>query len=218
MDSMKFFRRFFYLVLVPPAVAGVTALAVWLVFFDPSGLPAKVDEPEKSARQSGKDEEEPGFEHLEVKRPEISHLVDGVVKWTVRSETIKNNAETGLVDMVGSSGLFVRDGDGGLEFAAPVTEYDSKTKSVTAKGGVEGKLVPEDSRMKASDITWDGKTGKVIARKVEMETENARIQGEKMEIKPGEKTIEVTGDVKIEIELDPEKRKGGSKLHKTSRP
>jgi hypothetical protein len=212
----EFLGRVFFYVVAPVIVLGIAALTAKLVFFAPLPRQQAADDAAAVADAEKKPSEEPLIPEVNMKNPEISHVVDGVVRWTVRSKSVKSDTKTGLAKMIGSEGVFVRSGDKGLEFNAPETVYDTKKKRVRAQGGVDGRLIPEDSGIHADDISWEGSTGIVTASAVKIDMGSVKVSGNKMEIAPGEKTVKITGNVRIEIKLDRKGPKSGTDVRKTS--
>lgn len=213
----EFFRRIFYYIVVPLFVLGMLALTVWQVFLSPD---KSVEGGGEAAAETQRNApaEDPVLPDFKVKKPEISHLVDGVVKWTVSSESMKSDPGNGTVRLLDSRGTFVRDENSGLEFTAPVTVYNTKTKNIIVEGGVDGRLLPEDHSMRASGIEWNGESGIVLARDINIDMGKAKVTGKRMKIMPGEKKIEIAGNVRIVIEIDRRGSGRGAKLHKPSRP
>lgn len=148
--------------------------------------------------------------NINVEKPEISHIVDGQVAWTVGADSIESDAEAGVTRLVNSRGMFVMDGDRGLEFTSPLTVYNVKTKDVRVEGDINGKIVPEDHTLTAGGISWDEKTGMIVAGDVEVVMNGAALSGGRMELRPDNKKAVFYGGVRIKIPVERKGLKVGS--------
>jgi lipopolysaccharide assembly outer membrane protein LptD (OstA) len=150
---------------------------------------------------------EPAIPSVTLEKPEISHLVNGKVTWTVKADSFKSDAKTGITKLFNSRGLFLRGKDRKLEFTGPLTIYDTKDKSVRVEGGVRGKFVPEDRELTADGINWSEKSGIIVADNVNIKVGGANLTGARMELNPDSRKAAFSGGVRIEIPV-PAGRKG----------
>jgi len=194
---------------VPVVVLGLAAVT-YLLVFAPQRRPAgKIEIKDRVAEEKKKEKEDndPGLTNINVEKPEISHLVDGQVVWTVSADSVKSDVKSGVTKLYNSNGLFVRKGDSGLEFSGPLAIYNSKTKSVRVEGEVKGKLVPEDSSLTAGSISWEEKSGKIVADKVRLAVGEATAAGGRMELNQKDKKVTLSGGVRIEAPFARPRRK-----------
>ncbi|MFA6448939.1 MAG: hypothetical protein WCX65_05720 [bacterium] len=195
--------RLFYMALVPIVVGGL-AFAIYFFVFSPSrsGRPVEPEAKLTEPKADGKTESDPVMPNVEVEKPEISHLVNGQVAWTVSADSVKSDAETGITKLFNSHGLFVRGKDSGLDFSGPMTVYNAKEKSVRVEGDIQGRLLPEEHTLTAQSIDWNEKSGKVVAEKIVIQIGKAKLTGGRMELTPDSRRASFSGGVKIEMPVE----------------
>ncbi len=202
----KLLGKIFSAAIVPVVVVGLAA-ATFVLVIAPHRRSLTNSEIKRRAAQElkvAKENKDPGLLNINVDRPEISHLVDGQVVWTVGAKTVKSDMKTGETKLYGTSGIFVREGDSGLEFSSPLTVYNTKTKKVNVKGGVKGRLVPEGDSLTAKTIAWDEKDGMITVERVKVAVGDATASAGRMELDPKKKKVKLSGGVKIEVPFNPQ--------------
>ncbi len=198
--------RVFYTVIIPATIIALVAFTYRLVFMPPrTGESSMKNEKPAATQHAEKQEDSPPLPNINVKKPEISHIVDGQVAWTVGADSIESDPEAGRTRLLNSIGIFVREGDRGLEFTSPLTVYDAKSKNVRVEGGIKGKLVPEDHALTAAGLSWDEKTGTVVVSDVKVEMNGADLRSGRMELRTDDEKVLFSGGVRITI---PVERKG----------
>ncbi len=196
--------KFLYKIVLPLAVIALTVLTYTMIFRP------KHDEIEKTGTKNGasakKSDEKNGAPELRFKASgtEISHLVDGIVKWTLKSDYVDSKAETGKTYFKNTSGIFVGENDRGLEFNAPLTFFDSKEKKLKISGDVVGKIIPEGFTLKAKEMDWNDVRKTVIVRNVAIRAGDSVINSESVEVGKDFKSATFTGNVRIEIPINRE--------------
>ncbi|HOO55254.1 MAG TPA: LPS export ABC transporter periplasmic protein LptC [bacterium] len=188
-----------YSLVLPALVIALFYYTYTTVFRPPEQRNDPVEVKQEEPRE---DVEDPMLPDVSVTRPEISHYVDGEVKWTVTAESVKSDSASGITELRESEAKFIREEESELDFEAPLTFYDTKEKRVSLEGGIAGRMVPEQHEISASRVDWREKTGVLTASDVRVDFEGARVEGGTMEIKPDEKTVAFSGDVIIEIPVE----------------
>jgi hypothetical protein len=190
--------QFFYKVVVPLLLVAAVLFTYKSVFMGPTRkfhFPSAVKKAQKEKKVS--------LDSIKfnITKPEISHLVDGKVKWTLSGDSIATQPDAKSVHLVNSWGTFVRDKDRGMDFLAPRTIYDRSEKSVVIDGGVKGKLIPENHEFNASNISWNEKKNSIMIENVDMKMSGANVRSKTMEFTPDNKRVMFRGDVRIVIPI-----------------
>ena len=196
----KSYHRIFYAVSVPIVLALAFAAVYQLVLrpVDPE-IAGKIGRATSSTEK--KDEEGP---NISVRRPEIMHFVKGRVTWRLYADSVESDSVAGRTRLAGSSGIFYRDEDdleSVFEFESPLTVYNEKSKMVVAEGKITGKLMPEMYELEAGVMRWSENDGRLTAENVVLRSGASTLKGGKLELRPKEKRLFLSGGVGAEIDI-----------------
>jgi len=196
--------RITYRVIIPLLLALATAVSFYLVFYAPV-RPLDIVDQERTAREKEKEERENIEPGISVRRPVISHLVDGEVMWQVYADSISSETRSGITKLLNSNGVFYRnieDRDLKIEFRAPVTIYAEKEKLVQVRGMVSGTMIPEQYSFEAEYMDWDESSGVLTAGEVTLKSNGSVIRGETLKVNPEEKRLKMSGKLVAEFSVD----------------
>lgn len=199
-------------------VAGIavgTALGIYFGFVRTPELPPQQQTPNAAATQN--ETGQPGGTSnpdgvtqpdskgsLEVRRPEITHIVDGKVQWQVKADEVETNTETGASVFRSVEGQVFGDEERVLHFVAPLTFYDPASDTVRIQGEFQGQVGADDgAALQGKNLHWNNLDRKLMVEDARLSMAGTRIQGDAMTILPEEDSVLFQGNVQIELELAP---------------
>jgi len=139
-----------------------------------------------------------------VRRPEITHIVDGKVQWQVKADEVETNTETGASVFRGVEGQVFGDEERVLHFVAPLTFYDPASDTVRIQGAFHGEVgADKGAAIQGRNLHWNNLDRKLMVEEARLSMAGTRIQGDAMTILPEEDSVFFQGNVQIDLELAP---------------
>jgi hypothetical protein len=143
---------------------------------------------------------------INLKSPEITHLVDGRVKWNVKAKEVVSEPDTGKSVLRETSGKFFgRDGNI-ISFLAPLTTYDPALGEVRIDGVFSGKVGKPELALEGSNLRWSDRQEKLTADNASLQTGGTSVRGDRVNILPNSKTVNFEGNVQIEMPIKKKKK------------
>jgi hypothetical protein len=188
-----------YWLLVAAVIAG-TALGIYFYFvYSP---PGRIPAASAGKLPGGKDDgDKTKVKSVSVKRPNITHMADGQVKWELKADEVVSEPATGKSVLRGSSGQIFGANGRIISFFAPLTVYDPATNEVRIDGRFSGEVGSQGISMGGSNLRWNDKQDMLSADDADLSVKDAKIKGDRVTILPGKKSVTFEGNVEIELPL-----------------
>ena len=157
---------------------------------------------EKTRRQATEQaKEEKVATALNLKEPEIKHLVDGKVKWRVKAGEVSSEPETGKTVFKETEGEVFGDDDRIIHFKAPLTIYESESGKVRIQGNFSGSIGRDALTIQGRDLAWNEKPDTLSALKPRVGFPKGSIQSDRLKIFTKKKKLDFRGNVRIRVPI-----------------